>query len=260
VTVPEGVAAKLRRAQTHFEGLRVEVDAFLNAEPPPYRIVTADDPHSGDRIYRMEIVQAPPAIDWAVVVGDVIHNLRSGLDHLAHVLCRANVPTKEPPSGTEFPIFVDEERFNSANRGGGLYKIRGMTEDAQEAIRQFQPYLHGDAAKSQSLWLLQEMSNIDKHRYPHLAVIGYPGISFFEDPQVEITPVWAADKSVVARAHPRTPGATINDPLITPQVVFDELPRGDWRPLDIQLKTFVRLVREMVVDLAEGFLPEPVET
>jgi hypothetical protein len=260
VKVPEGIAWKIRRAQTHFEGLYAEVDAFLNTDPPPYRIVADDDPNSRDRVYRMEIVNPPPAIEWGVVVGDVIHNLRSGLDHLAYALCLASAPTEEPPSGTEFPIFVSEDRFNSRDRGGGLYKIRGIAQDAQEAIRELQPYLHGEAAKSQSLWLLQEMSNIDKHRYLHLSVIGYAGISFFENPQVEIKPVWSADHSVVAVAHPLTREATINDPLITPQLVFDELPRGDWRPFDLQLRTFVRLVRDNVEDLSKRFLPEPVET
>jgi hypothetical protein len=261
VTVPEGIAWKLRRARTHFEGLHAEVDTFLNAEPPPYRIVAEDDPYSRDRIYRMEIGRPLPAIEWGVVVGDVIHNLRSGLDHLAYALCLANAPTEEPPNGTEFPIFAAEDGFDRRDRGGGLYKIRGMASEAQEAIRALQPYLHGNAAESQSLWLLQKMSNIDKHRYLHLTVIGYPMISFFVDPDVEITPAWSDDHSIVARAHPLTPAAEINsEPVITPQVVFDELPRGDWRPLDMQLRTFVRLVREIAEDLSGRFLPEPVET
>ena len=43
------------------------------------------------------------------------------------------------------------------------------------------------------------------------------------------------DRTVVARAHPRTPDAEITDPLILPQVVLEDLPREDWRPLDVQV-------------------------
>jgi hypothetical protein len=155
------------------------------------------------------------------------------------------------------PIFVDEDQFNSGSRRGGLYKICGIAEDAQEAIRSLQPYLHGDAAESQSLWLLQQMSNIDKHRYLNLSVIGrYPGMSFFVDPNVEITAVSSPDdRTVVARAHPRTPDAEITDPLILPQVVLEDLPLEDWRPLDVQVGMFVRLVSEIVEDLSARFLP-----
>jgi hypothetical protein len=124
------------------------------------------------------------------------------------------------------PIFVDEDQFNSGSRRGGLYKICGIAEDAQEAIRSLQPYLHGDAAESQSLWLLQQMSNIDKHRYLNLSVIGrYPGMSFFVDPNVEITAVSSPDdRTVVARAHPRTPGRRDHRPA-HPAALFRQLPK-----------------------------------
>lgn len=58
------------------------------------------------------------------------------------------------------------------------------------------------------------------------------------------------------RGH--TPGrqdAEITDPLILPQVVLEDLPREDWRPLDVQVGMFVRLVSEIVEDLSARFLP-----
>jgi hypothetical protein len=254
MTVPEGIACKIQRAEMHHQALDAEVQAFLQADPKPYRIVAEDDPESGDRVYRMEIVRPPPAIEWGVSAGDVIHNLRSALDHLAYALCLAYSPHVMPPAGTEFPIFADEDLFSRADCGAGFYKIRGMSDGAQEAVRGLQPYQHGDSAKSQSLWLLQEMSNIDKHRHLHLSVIGHPGISFFVDPHVDITPVWSDDQSVIARARRLTPDAEITDPLIHPQIVLDDLPRDDWRPLDVQVHVFVGLVTEIVEDFSARFL------
>jgi hypothetical protein len=255
VSVPEGISYKLRRAHEQLETLDVEIKRFLEADPKTWRVVSHDDPDTRDRIYGIEVIEAPPAIRWGVLTSEIVHHLRTGLDHLAYALCLAHAPGKAPPRGTEFPIFWNEDRFDDVKPGGGRYKIRGMSWEMQSAIRDLQPSQRGDAAQSQSLWLLQEMSNIDKHRYLNLTVLGYPGISFFEDPDVEMIPVWSEDGSIVARAHPLTPEAEVkNDPMIVPQIVLNELPHGDWRPLDVQLRTFCRITTDIVQDLSNSFL------
>lgn len=255
--LPEGISHKLRRANEQFETLDVAIKRFLEADPQPYRVLAYDDPDTRDRVYGIEVTESPP-IEWGVVIGEIVHNLRSGLDHLAYAMCLSHRPCKAPPRGTEFPIFWDEDRFDDIKPGGGRYKIRGMSWEMQHAIRELQPYQAGNTPKAQSLWLLQEMSNIDKHRQLHLAVIGYPAITTFEDPDVEIIPVWSKDSREVARAHPLTPDAQVkNDPLIFPQIVIDEtLPGDDWRPLDVQIGLFVRMVSEIATDLAASFLPD----
>jgi hypothetical protein len=255
--VPEGISCKLRRARQHLEELHAAIEAFLKADPKPYKIVAHDDPQTRDRIYGLEILEQPPSVEWAVVTGDILHNLRSGLDHLANAMCRAHAPTETPPWDTEFPIFWSEDRFASVERGGGLYKIRGMGDEAQRAICELQPFRKGEWAKSQSLWLLQQMSNIDKHRSLDLAFLGYPMITAFEDPAVEIMPVWSRDGSEIARARPRTPDAEVkSDPIFIPQLIFNEegAPPGGWRPLDSQLATFLRIVNEITEDLSTRFL------
>jgi hypothetical protein len=256
VGVPERISYKLRRAHEQFEALDVAIKRFLEADPKPYRILTHDDPDTRDRIYGMEVIQAPP-IEWGVITGQIVYHLRTGLDHLAYPLCRAHTPGKTPPRGTEFPIFWDEDRFDDVKPGGGRFKIRGMAWEVQNALRDLQPFNTGNMPKAQSLWLLQHMSNVDKHRYLHLSVIGYPAITNFETPDVELIPVWSKDNREIARAHLLTPEAQVqNDPLFIPQVVLDEsLPGGDWRPLDTQVKTFLRLVTEIVEDLSKRFLP-----
>ena len=258
MSVPQGISYKLRRAHEQFESLDAAVKGFLEADPKTWRVVAHDDPDTRDRIYGIEVIEPPPAVEWGVLTGEIVHNLRSGLDHLAYALCLAHTPGKTPPRATEFPIFWDEDRFDDVKPGGGLYKIRGMSWEMQCAIRELQPHQRGEAAKAQSLWLLQEMSNIDKHRHVHLAVIGYPVITGFEDPEVEVIPIWSKDNREVARAHPLTPEAKVkNDPHFMPQVILDEsLPGNDWRPLDSQLRTFLRIVGDITEDLSERFLTD----
>jgi hypothetical protein len=92
--VPEGISHKLRRANQHLEALYVEAQEFLKADPEPCRIVSHDDPDSRDRIYQMEILKPPPALDWAIVTGEILYNLVSALDHLAWELCLAHAPAR----------------------------------------------------------------------------------------------------------------------------------------------------------------------
>jgi hypothetical protein len=256
VSVPEGISYKLRRAHEQFESLDAAIDGFLEADPKTWRVVSHDDPNTRDRIYGIEVIEPPPAVEWGVLTGEIVHNLRSGLDHLAYALCLAHAPSKPPPRYTEFPIFWDEDRFDDVKPGGGRYKIRGMSWEVQSAVRDLQPFNTGRLPKAQSLWLLQEMSNIDKHRHVHLAVLGYPAITSFEDPEVEIIPIWSKDNREVARAHPLTSEAQIkSDPMITPQIILDEtLPGNDWREVTSQISTFVRITTDITQDLSQRFL------
>ena len=72
------------------------------------------------------------------------------------------------PVGTEFPIFIEETRYRSTERVGGLYKIRGLADDAQAVIENIQPWQRRENPEGHRLWALQEISNWDKHRLLHL--------------------------------------------------------------------------------------------
>ena len=255
--LPEGIAYKLRRANEQRETLDMAIKRFLDADPTPYRILSHDDPDTRDRIYGMEIVEPPPAIEWGVLAGEIVHNLRSGLDHLAYALCLAHTPSKAPPRGTEFPIFWNEDRFDDVKSGGGRYKVRGMSWKMQSAMRDLQPFNQGSLPKAQSLWLLQEVSNIDKHRHVHLSVLGYPVIASFESPDVVLIPIWSKDNREIARARPLTRDAEVkSDPVFRPQVILDEsIPGDDWRPLDTQMRAFINVTSQVAEDLTQRFLP-----
>jgi hypothetical protein len=258
VAVPAGVLWKLDRAARLTAEINERINGFLHKGAKPYRIDVRDDEATGERRYVFKLLEPPPAVEWAGMTGEVLHNLRSALDHLAYALCLAHAPSEPPPDRTEFPIFAEEERFDSTQRGGGLYKLRGMSSAMQAAIRAEQPFSVGERTpKAQSIWLLHEMSNIDKHRNLNLAFVpaGMTGFAWFEDPDVELMTVWS-EEGVLAVARPRKPGASISsDPLFVPQVVFNEdAGPGRDRPVDVQLTTFVRIVGEIVGRLSQRFL------
>jgi len=89
----------------------------------------------------------------SVIVGDVVHNLRSSLDHLASKLVR-NAGFSD--AGIYHPICENFQKYQSESPG----KTRGMPAEAKKAIDSTRPYGGGNEA----LWGLHQLSVTDKHK------------------------------------------------------------------------------------------------
>src|SRR5258708_39516599 len=92
------IFSKVERAKKHIEDLNSALDAFWSTEPN--RISFEDNPNSGERSYYLVNVAEIP-LEILVIIGDVLHNLRSALDHLAFQLPRAPGKVR---GWTQFPI------------------------------------------------------------------------------------------------------------------------------------------------------------
>jgi len=168
-----GFSAKLSRADEHLRSLNEGLERF--GEPDPYRVVL--EPHGNTREYvaRAFIEKPVPSVEWALLFGDCLYNLRSALDHLAWELSGP-----DPPDKTEFPIFHDPEAFEDEGQGGGLFKIRGINDtQARALIKDAQP-CYRNRPKLAALWGLQELSNRDKHRFLTLGTSVIDGATFWE--------------------------------------------------------------------------------
>ncbi len=168
---------KLSRAQEHLDSLSQELNAFL--QPYCYEIANEYDveaPHQGltrVRLTRRVVFKVePPLLKWGIIVGDCIQNLRSSLDHMVFAISHSRDPNEfKDDRTTEFPICDSPEAFNRSRRRNWPphHEIRGLPREAQTIIEQFQPYQGGQKSLSNHpLWILREMSNIDKHRSIHI--------------------------------------------------------------------------------------------
>lgn len=101
-TVPT-FTMKLVRADEHLQALNNEVVNFLAIRP--YEVVTQQD-GSRDNISAKFVYRHAPPDKLLMLIGDVLHNLRSALDHLAWSLAGAKADRS-----TEFPIFCEERGF-----------------------------------------------------------------------------------------------------------------------------------------------------
>lgn len=159
--MPLSVGLKLARAREHLAGLDAEIRAYCESGAAGLRF---DETCNQARL--LFVLNAPPPPRLSILVGDVVHNARSAIDHLAWALVRFNRRT--PSRKCSFPICDDEDAFNER----GVKIIAGVGRRAESIIRGLQPYQLKADAHGHPLWLLQYLSNADKHRQLN-AIGGY---------------------------------------------------------------------------------------
>jgi hypothetical protein len=151
----KNVLAKIKRAKEHFEALDCEIEA-LNKNSP-VRVRQYEDTEQSLYIVRVDIPIPPQRL--GIIAGDGIYDLRAALDHLAWQL--ALTRKERPFYRTEFPV-IDRDTPD------GQSYFRRVTQDipagACVRIKAFQPYRRGAAFKSDPLWQLDKLRNIDAHR------------------------------------------------------------------------------------------------
>lgn len=161
----ESARAKIGRARSHLDFLKSDFSRFANG----HTILKQLDPETGDTSVIYDPTPLPPS--WPLVIGEFFYNLRSALDHVVYDL-------QGPIEKSEFPIFLEREKFFLPGKRGeyskvsGMYKIRGIQHTGVKGfIERVQPYNgpeHGVAPEFHALWGLHSLNNIDKHRTLHL--------------------------------------------------------------------------------------------
>ena len=211
---------RLDRALYHMESLEAEVEAWL--ADVPYRTWTGLDVDTNYELLWVEVTKQPPA-ELSLIVGDCVHNLRAALDNLVLELA-VSWNDGGVPRGVErnsaFPIFSDGSDANLRRLDNML---RGIRPGAKEIIRSNQPYTRPDIATAHPLWWLRQLSNIDKHRLPHVVLFVPSSILFALEGAAAIDnePIWgpAERRAPIVRYR-------VTDPDGEP----DEGARADFQP------------------------------
>lgn len=95
-----GVHLKFQRAREHVAELERRVGEFLDSMP--FEVYEEEEQETGDLLYRVRVHRQPPP-ELSVVIGDLVHNCRTALDHLAWQLvlatavCRVRKPCFRSP-------------------------------------------------------------------------------------------------------------------------------------------------------------------
>ncbi|HKV98214.1 MAG TPA: hypothetical protein VJN96_00250 [Vicinamibacterales bacterium] len=153
--------------------MRDEAQAF--AARKPHQAVLEPDPDNGGTTCRVRaVVRDEPPLEWAPLVGDLFHNLRSVLDHLIWELAighyhanPATVPV--PDEKIAFPIRSSAPKRDSRS---WTSTMACLAPEVQAIVERFQPFVAapGDA-EANALDVLARLDNRDKHRRLNLAFV-----------------------------------------------------------------------------------------
>jgi hypothetical protein len=171
--------AKLDWAGKHLTAFREQVSGY---ESRSYDVVQEV---SGDRLtitLRLRLHEQIP-LHFALIIGDVVHNLRSSLDTLAYEFARRHVGGDLPARLERQPAFPicsstsDYDKFFAKRRTvfgareeKALRSVAPGSKYHSIEIEGEPPWTFDDSAKQDQLWKLNHLWNIDKHRHLHLAV------------------------------------------------------------------------------------------
>jgi hypothetical protein len=166
---------KIERAEKHLIDLGELIQDFIASSP--YEIVSYDDADRLHKTFKVNILKSFP-LDIAVIIGDVLQNFRSTLDHLAYHLVSIGPPGRRA-TYIYFPIFESATKYEAEK----MRKIQGMGDPAIKVIDAIQPYKRGNG---HALWTLQTMNNRDKHSLLIPAWMSVIGRSFYRSERVVI--------------------------------------------------------------------------
>jgi len=170
-----GIRQKLLRAQSQLDSLTFDMGAFTDNMPYPL----GDPRPNADRtkwVIPLKL-QRPLPLVWSVVLGEIVHDLRSALDHTIFQLTLDY--TGKELEGTGFPI--SDNPGNWQQRGGpktpdnpqrfamhsAMYQMRGVGKGVVEYVRRLQPYTPPNDPHLSAMWALHLLWNQDKHRLLH---------------------------------------------------------------------------------------------
>lgn len=155
MTVFFSARLKLLRAKSFVAELRSVMEHHLKTNPPTIETTEYAEPDGnslGGVGGKFTIPETPPEV--GVIIGDVVHSLRTALDHTASELARMN---NKSDRHVYFPFAENEGQLDTQiSKKNFTY----CGPEAVEILKSFRPYHGGNPA----LRALHDLDIMDKHR------------------------------------------------------------------------------------------------
>jgi hypothetical protein len=196
--------AKHAHAHTHIAHLRTACEEYRERRPVEVRAEDTDVP--GEVAYRFHQLEPVP-LGISLIVGDVLHNLRSALDSLMLGMVRLDLDralSEDEERACQFPISVDPQTFENdlrraESKGMVSERLRGSLREAQpfwllelskaKGVENAVALTYEHEAKFNGLMALNRLSNIDKHRRVNVAA-WWPSLTYWMGDAASGLPDW----------------------------------------------------------------------
>jgi hypothetical protein len=153
----DGVDRKIEWAYKHLRDLDSEIGIFKGTNP--YEIVPKRDPQDPKKV--LYIFTKPKVIPESIALrcGDVVHNLRSALDHLACAAVERN--GGKVTNQTAFPISRERPPTPAKYKTDVGGRVKGASKSVISLFEKLEPYFGG---ADEPLRILDYLDVTDKHR------------------------------------------------------------------------------------------------
>lgn len=157
--------AKLARAKHHADRLRGEIAEAWKPYADGIPVWHEYDDEDQAVVCRIKEVPEVPE-DWALILGDALHNLRCVVDHFAWQLAIRFNDGREPAEklarSVQFPVVMSERDWE------GHRHTQQMTAEDKAFLKRVQPFNLRGPSERNAFFDLAVFSNIDKHRLLHV--------------------------------------------------------------------------------------------
>ncbi len=244
-----GSQLKIKRANEHIDDLERRMKSFAVGDAYALRIDA--DAESGSHLLQATIAKAVPD-DFALILGDALHNLRCALDF---AICDIEFAhTRKWTEKTSFPVRGTRDELVAAINGGLIKKIPAPI--AAFIVDTLQPYSGGDGDR---IWSLHKLEILDKHRlllpYMQLGAIFNIRLEDAKGAQIPVPSPWIITRTRTAYQQLFGENLKIADKGHLGVAIFFEqsLPLGGESILPA-LRELSELVRGVVALLRREFL------
>jgi len=168
-----GAREKVNRAVEQFNSLQAEVGPWVEGQPQ--ELFVGFEAQTQRWSYALINPGDAPPLRFAVIIGEVVHDLRSALDHLVWQLAENNPKGNGASERNQFPIFdkVDRDPKKWKDRRNRWRAMLSNVEPTHCAtIKALQPYRRAHRVLYCPLAELANLSNTDKHNVLVGTVVG----------------------------------------------------------------------------------------
>lgn len=242
VTPPQAIYERLDRADECLKNLDAEIRHFLELSKYPF-IPQENAEVTLDAVNYHRNREIPKR--FGILSGEIIHHLRSCLDHIAWQLSSEKY-RRDHPTAIEFPI-LEKRPTKRDERSRYQKKIKGISSpSALRLIESLQPY-HNTSPLDSKLFIIHKMDIFDKHR--EIVVCDSTGQAeiHIRDIPPEIVQKHLAGEDVIADIYAQVKKCG----KVTPQISFEYPPRRPRKPVSATLQDLANAVRDVVEAFAE---------
>jgi hypothetical protein len=222
---------KIARAKKHLAELDRGIGAFF-ARPDMYQpFVEAHPEKAGWTILKVRFIEELPH-EFEEIVGDILGNLRSALDHAVYGIALAvaeSANSPKPKIDTAcFPFAKDAAHFENALKG----RCASVPAELHSIFRDCKPYNGGN----EPLWALNVIRGTDEH-----AILVPAGtVAFVDGMEIHAEGAWGMPYSPALESNKNemeictlAPGSKFHGKLqIAMYIAFGESPECRWQKCD----------------------------